>query len=465
MNNNVHFLPCNVIENEDKKIYDVKFLTDECIVTGDVSGTLNYYKIDDNNSLLKTGSVILSTDTSDPPSIFSISHYDKQLVGGLSNGNITLVNNNKIVHTYSASNINKNSISKVLFIDNNIFSVGTNAGEVSLFDIRSKSKVGTMKEQTEEISDLAHCEEHDNNLLSSSIDGTLSVFDLRKRKLYALSDCIEDEINCIQIMRGGNKVVCGTGEGNLAIFNWDWFGDFKDRVVGHPLGILSMDKYSENIVITGCEDGGIRVCTIYPKGIRGMISEKNKVKKNKNKEFKDIENIAVSDNREYLVLSTNISCIKLFSIKEVEFDKLYKESNLEEQSENESEEENEDKEEEENEEEQKEDEVEEEEDEKEKKSVDEKEEFEEGDLSNEEEEEEDEEKSISEKEGDDQNSNGKDSEKEESNDNSENDIDDSSDSSEKEKKKKSKKVPTLGKKRKSDYVIENERRKEFFSDL
>ena len=226
-----------------------------------------------------------------------------------------------------------------------------------------------------------------------------------------------------------------------------------------------MDKYSENIVITGCEDGGIRVCTIYPKGIRGMISEKNKVKKNKNKEFKDIENIAVSDNREYLVLSTNISCIKLFSIKEVEFDKLYKESNLEEQSENESEEENEDKEEEENEEEQKEDEEEEEEDEKEKKSVDEKEEFEEGDLSNEEEEEEDEEKSISEKEGDDQNSNGKDSEKEESNDNSENDIDDSSDSSEKEKKKKSKKVPTLGKKRKSDYVIENERRKEFFSDL
>ena len=33
------------------------------------------------------------------------------------------------------------------------------------------------------------------------------------------------------------------------------------------------------------------------------------------------------------------------------------------------------------------------------------------------------------------------------------------------KKKKSKKVPTLGKKRKSDYVIENERRKEVFSDL
>lgn len=461
MNNNVHFLPCNIIENEDKKIYDVKFLTDECVVTGDVSGTLNYYKVDDKNSLVKTKSTTLSTDTIDPPSIFSISHYDKELVAGLSNGNISLLNNNKIVHTYSVSNNSKNSISKVLFIDNNIFSVGTNSGEISLFDIRSKSKVGTIKEQTEEISDLAHCEEHDNNLLSSSIDGTLSVFDLRKRKLYALSDCIEDEINCIQIMRGGNKVVCGTGEGNLAIFNWDWFGDFKDRIVGHPLGVLSMDKYSENIVVTGCEDGGIRVCTIYPKGIRGMISEKNKIKKNKNKEFKDIENIAVSDNREHLILSTNISCIKLFSIKEIEFDKLYKESNLEEQSENEEEEEEEKEskeEEEENEEGEKEEEEEEEE------SDIEKEEFEEGNLNDEQEEEEDEEeedeeKSISEKEKDQISNNKSDS------DNSENDIDDMSDSSEKEKKKKSKKVPTLGKKRKSDYVIENERRKEFFSDL
>ena len=42
---------------------------------------------------------------------------------------------------------------------------------------------------------------------------------------------------------------------------------------------------------------------------------------------------------------------------------------------------------------------------------------------------------------------------------------DSSDSSSKKKKKKSKKLPKLGKKRQSEYIIAQERRKDFFSDL
>ena len=211
------------------------------------------------------------------------------------------------------------SVSKIQFINENLFAAGDNEGKVSIFDIRTNKKIISLKEQVEEITQLAHCEEHEHFLLSSSIDGSLAVYDLRKHSLYALSDCIEEEINCMQIMKGGNKVVCGTGEGNIAIFNWDWFGDYKDRIVGNQYGVLSMDKYSENIIMTGSEDGGIRVCTIYPQGVRGIIGEKGE-KKKKNKEFKDIENIVINEKREIMVVTSNISYLKIFDMREVNLD-------------------------------------------------------------------------------------------------------------------------------------------------
>ena len=37
--------------------------------------------------------------------------------------------------------------------------------------------------------------------------------------------------------KNGSYILCGSGEGNVLIFNWDWFGDFKDMIKGHPEGI------------------------------------------------------------------------------------------------------------------------------------------------------------------------------------------------------------------------------------
>lgn len=33
-----------------------------------------------------------------------------------------------------------------------------------------------------------------------------------------------------------------TSEGNLLLFKWDYFGDFKDRIIGHPNSIDSIVK-------------------------------------------------------------------------------------------------------------------------------------------------------------------------------------------------------------------------------
>lgn len=78
-----------------------------------------------------------------------------------------------------------------------------------------------------------------NFLLATSLDGYLSVFDLRvnctaKTSLNAMSDCMEEDLTGLCLLSGGKFVCVSTSEGNLLLFKWDYFGDFKDRVVGHP---------------------------------------------------------------------------------------------------------------------------------------------------------------------------------------------------------------------------------------
>ena len=166
-------------------------------------------------------------------------------------------------------------------------------------------------------------------LLSTSIDGTLGVYDLRKNgnyKLYALSDFIEDELHCLKIMENGKKVACGTSEGPLAIFNWDWFGDYKDRILGHPGTINCIEKLNEDFMFTGCEDGIIRIVSLYKKNIEKVIGETSTAKSIKeNKEFSDIEvlsldmgninhNIYYKLDKSYLAVVSNLNYIKIFDI-------------------------------------------------------------------------------------------------------------------------------------------------------
>jgi WD40 repeat protein len=116
--------------------------------------------------------------------------------------------------------------------------------------------------------------EERNMLLSSSCDGCLGVFDLRKPKeLYAMSDNFEEDLTAICIVKKGKKVVVSTSEGILNIFSWDWFGDCNDRIVGHPNSIDTMIKYDEDTIITGGEDGLIRAVSVLPNKIVAILGD------------------------------------------------------------------------------------------------------------------------------------------------------------------------------------------------
>ena len=110
-------------------------------------------------------------------------------------------------------------------------------------------------------------------IVSVSNDGMLGVMDLRKGKLYAMSDNFEEDLLSVVIMKDGKKVVASSSDGILNIFSWDYFGDCNDRIVGHPGTIDSIISYDDDTLITGCEDGLIRAVSVLPNKIVAILGD------------------------------------------------------------------------------------------------------------------------------------------------------------------------------------------------
>ena len=117
-----------------------------------------------------------------------------------------------------------------------------------------------------------------NMLLSSSYDGRLGVFDLRQglnreKKLYALSDCLEEDLLGVQIVKDGRFVLCSTNMGTIFIFKWDHFGDCSDIIRGPKTSIDSILAIDQNTLLTGSEDGYLRAISIYPNSTLNILGK------------------------------------------------------------------------------------------------------------------------------------------------------------------------------------------------
>lgn len=95
-------------------------------------------------------------------------------------------------------------------------------------------------------------------LVASSGQGTISIYDIRKPKMLAMSANQDDELMSICIVKDRRKVVVGSQEGVLNIYSWGDWGDCTDRFIGHPNSIDTICKIDEDTVATGSSDGIIR---------------------------------------------------------------------------------------------------------------------------------------------------------------------------------------------------------------
>ena len=150
----------------------------------------------------------------------------------------------------------------------------------------------------------------------------LGVFDLRKSKLYAMSDSMEVDLNAVCLMKSSKKVVTAQADGVMSIFSWDWFGDCNDQIIGHPSSIDCMTKYDESTVITGGEDGYLRAVSILPNKIVAILGDPLEVED-------DIftGEVSVSHCRNFLASCAHDDMVKIYDVshlairpKDEEFD-------------------------------------------------------------------------------------------------------------------------------------------------
>ena len=92
------------------------------------------------------------------------------------------------------------------FIDDNLIASGDDNGIIKIWDLRTSGVVYQVDDQKGSTTSDIKFDKNKNFMVSTNTGGTLGVYDLRKEnnakeKLYAMSDEMEEELNCLQICK------------------------------------------------------------------------------------------------------------------------------------------------------------------------------------------------------------------------------------------------------------------------
>lgn len=256
---------------------------------------------------------------------------DKLFTASLDKSIVSLdVETGKIV--YQQEEAHDNPINRILRLNENLLASGDDDGIVKLWDLRKKKTTMEWQENDDFISDMKYVPEK-KNLLVSGADGYFSVFDIRKKDVYARSDNLDDELLSITLVKNKSKVIVGTQEGILNIFSYGSWGDVSDRFPGHPQSIDALCTIDEETICTGSSDGLIRVISILPNKLVGVIGDHGDY---------PIERLQLSHDNKFMGSCSHDNSIKFWDIDYFFNDDGEDEENDEENADEEDEDENED---------------------------------------------------------------------------------------------------------------------------
>lgn len=197
------------------------------------------------------------------------------------------------------------AISRLAAVSESITASGDEDGILKLWDSRQSDAIATLTPHTDYISDMAVCDA-EHALLSTSGDGTLSLIDVRTRKVkHTSEDDADDELLSVSVVKGGKKVVCGTTSGVLNVWSWGYWNDCSDRFPGHPDSVTAVIKYDEDTILTASSDGLIRVLSVQPNKMLGVLGEHS--------DF-DIERLAASTDRSLLASASHDNTVKVWNL-------------------------------------------------------------------------------------------------------------------------------------------------------
>lgn len=97
-----------------------------------------------------------------------------------------------------------------------LFATGDDDGAVKLWDVRQQREVASFTAHEDYVSDFTHSPTADSKtLISTSGDGTLAAYNMRRGKLDERSDQNETELlSCVPLKRG-KLLVAGSNEASL----------------------------------------------------------------------------------------------------------------------------------------------------------------------------------------------------------------------------------------------------------
>ncbi|XP_053574577.1 LOW QUALITY PROTEIN: WD repeat-containing protein 55 [Bombina bombina] len=242
----------------------------DIIAVGDIDGDVFVYSYScmegENKELWSSGHHLKSCRDS----AFSIDGQQLFTVSKDKSVHILNVEEGKLVKRISKAH--DSAINSLLLIDENIFATGDDSGMLKVWDLRRDVAFMEMKNHEEYISDMA-IDQNKKMLLTTSGDGTMGVFNIKRRRFELLSEFQNGDLTSVAIMKRGKKVVCGSSEGSVYLFNWNGFGATSDRFAVKAESIDCMIPITDNIVCTGSTDGIIRAINILPNRVVGSVGQ------------------------------------------------------------------------------------------------------------------------------------------------------------------------------------------------
>ena len=279
----------------DEQIFALSFHpVHDVIATGHIDGSIEIWKYNilhgaiksSNSSNISNNTRVLHNKTgfktscrdlkfsNDGEMLYAVSS-DRSMIGINTNGSIAFnipeahnASINKMI-LLNRSNSNNNGSDKVMI------ATGDDIGLIKIWDIRTNKACYTFHKHEDYICDMTYNEDK-QTLLTVGGDAALCAYDLRKpnsKDACIRSEDQEGELCCVSVAKGGRKVICGTQEGTILLFHWDDWEDCSDRFLGHPETVECFHSIDESTMLSGSSDGIIRVLSILPNKILGVLGD------------------------------------------------------------------------------------------------------------------------------------------------------------------------------------------------
>ncbi|XP_013924221.1 PREDICTED: WD repeat-containing protein 55 [Thamnophis sirtalis] len=177
----------------------------DIIAIGDVDGDVYVYSYSclegENKELWSSGHHLKScrkiSFSQDGQRLFTVSK-DKSI-------HILNVEEGRLVTRFSKAH--NSALNSLLVIDEHLFATGDDSGMLKLWDLRKGTSIMEMKQHEDYISDMI-LDRNKKLLLTTSGDGTMGVFNIRRRRFELLSEPQNGDLMAISLMK-----LCSSGGG------------------------------------------------------------------------------------------------------------------------------------------------------------------------------------------------------------------------------------------------------------